>query len=98
MLAVDPPYCGCTECMIGDYIALDQAEERNIVDMLRGHTQNNTGHDMTITVEYAVEDGHDFSLSEPVSAKVAVCDGDSGFSKEWDITSWWREVAAETHS
>lgn len=95
VLAVDPPYCRCTECIIGEYISLDAAEERHIVDMLRGRTQNNTGHDMVINVEYTVEDGYDFNLGEPETAKVRVCDGDSKFEKEWDITSWWREVAAE---
>lgn len=98
VLAIDPPGCGCTECILGEYIPIDQADERHIVDMLRGRTQNNTGCDMTIHVEYTLEDGYDFNIDEPESAKARWCNGGSGFDKEWDITSWWREVANEQRS
>jgi len=41
--AVDPADCGCTECLIGQYIPLDQANPQHIVDMLFGDLDNHTG-------------------------------------------------------
>lgn len=41
--AVDPPGCGCTECLTGEYIPLDQASEEQLVMLLRGELRDNTG-------------------------------------------------------
>lgn len=42
-IAIDPPGCGCTECIIGQYKPLDEATQEQIVDMLTGRIGNNLG-------------------------------------------------------
>lgn len=41
-IAIDPPGCGCTECITGEYVPLDQASDRQIADLLRGEIRDNT--------------------------------------------------------
>jgi hypothetical protein len=42
--AIDPPGCGCTECLSGEYVPLDQATDREVELMLKGEIRNNTGY------------------------------------------------------
>lgn len=48
-IAIDPPTCGRTECITGEYIPLLDATPRQIADMLVGRLGNNTGLEFTIT-------------------------------------------------
>ena len=48
-IAIDPPNCGCTECITGEYIPVVDATPRQITDMLAGRIGNNTGLEFTIT-------------------------------------------------
>lgn len=48
-IAIDPPNCACTECIVGEYIPLADATPRQITDMLAGRLGNNTGLEFTIT-------------------------------------------------
>lgn len=48
-IAIDPPTCGCTECITGEYIPLISATARHITDMLAGRMANNTGLTFTIS-------------------------------------------------
>lgn len=48
-IAIDPPSCGCTECITGEYIPLADATPRQITDMLAGRLGNNTGLEFRIT-------------------------------------------------
>lgn len=45
-IAIDPVGCGCTECMTGEYVPLEDASSRDIYDMLMGYVGNNTGIDL----------------------------------------------------
>lgn len=42
-IAIDPPGCGCTECIVGQYVPLDRATSEQVVDMLLGKLHNNLG-------------------------------------------------------
>lgn len=42
-VVVDPPGCGCTECMTGEYVPLDQAKPWQLERLFTGHAVNNTG-------------------------------------------------------
>lgn len=48
-IAIDPPGCGCTECITGEYVPLVDATPRQITDMLAGRIGNNTGCEFSIT-------------------------------------------------
>lgn len=41
-IAVDPPGCGCTECLTGEYIPLDQATEEQVRALAKGKLANHT--------------------------------------------------------
>lgn len=43
-IAIDPPGCGCTECLTGEYVPLDQATDDQLQAMLQGKVANNTGY------------------------------------------------------
>jgi len=45
--AIDPPGCGCTECLIGEYVPLDEATAFHVRLMLRGMMHDNTGMEFT---------------------------------------------------
>ena len=42
-IAIDPRGCGCTECLTGEYVPLDQATSAQIALMAAGLLANNTG-------------------------------------------------------
>ncbi|MYS33481.1 hypothetical protein K388_05811 [Streptomyces sp. KhCrAH-43] len=54
LTAVDPPGCGCTECITGQYVPLDHATPKNITALLNGQLSNHTGVELRITVVYAL--------------------------------------------
>lgn len=54
VLAVDPPGCGCTECLTGVYVPLDQATPGQVAAAARGVLGNNTGFDC-LTDEYLAQ-------------------------------------------
>jgi hypothetical protein len=41
--AIDPPGCGCTECLTGEYVPLDLASPIHIMALVFGVIANNTG-------------------------------------------------------
>lgn len=43
-IAIDPEYCGCTECLTRKYVPLNQADTQEIIDMLNGEIGDNTGY------------------------------------------------------
>lgn len=43
--AIDPAGCGCTECLTGQYVPLDQATPTQVLKMRIGQLRNNTGED-----------------------------------------------------
>lgn len=44
-VAIDPPRCGCTECIAGQYVPLNQATTQEILGLLSGRLRDNTGDD-----------------------------------------------------
>lgn len=42
LVAIDPVGCGCTECLIGEYVPLDSARSSDIQRLLRGEIHDNT--------------------------------------------------------
>jgi hypothetical protein len=48
-VAVDPPGCGCTECLTGEFVPLEQADPAQIERLLTGMLGNNTGLRFAVT-------------------------------------------------
>lgn len=42
LTAIDPPGCSCTECIIGEYVPLDQATAENVRALFAGELRDNT--------------------------------------------------------
>lgn len=53
---IDPPGCGCTECLVGEYVPLDQATEHDIMAMAAGVVSNASGFPLTAQVTYRLGD------------------------------------------
>lgn len=60
-MAIDPPGCGCTECMTGEYKPLDKATEDDIRALFAGAVRDNTDHHWFITKRDGFADGYDVS-------------------------------------
>lgn len=43
-IAIDPEYCGCTECLTRKYVPLNQASAQQVINMLNSEIGNNTGY------------------------------------------------------
>lgn len=54
-VAVDPPDCGCTECMTGEYVPLSEAKPWHLALLFAGEVRNNTG--LTFTALPGEEEG-----------------------------------------
>jgi hypothetical protein len=56
-IAIDPPACGCTECIIGLFVPLDRASDEQIAGALVGalgdHTGDGSESDVTEVRRYA---------------------------------------------
>lgn len=44
LLAIDPEGCGCTECLIGEYLPMEHMEGKHVLAMSLGLLVNNTGY------------------------------------------------------
>ena len=42
--AIDPPGCGCTECITGLYRPIDQANNEELIAMILGEIPNHSGY------------------------------------------------------
>lgn len=68
LLAIDPPTCGCTECLVGEYMPEAQASREEILEMLHGRLGNHTyTRSVTLLPEGIRAFGHYFSYSGEVS-------------------------------
>jgi hypothetical protein len=81
ILAVDPDGCGCTECIIGEYVPQNQwiqnANLLDVVRLLRGDVRNNTynedSYDLVMNGLYSIPGIVELHivLSREVSAAIA---------------------------
>ncbi|WP_114906802.1 hypothetical protein [Ornithinimicrobium murale] len=49
-LAIDPRGCGCTECLVGEYIPAQSATREHLRLVATGRMRNNTYSDGTVTL------------------------------------------------
>lgn len=47
-IAIDPPYCGCTECIVGEYVPLDKATPAQVYLMMMRVIADNTGAELVM--------------------------------------------------
>lgn len=86
-IAIDPPGCGCTECITGEYVPLINATAEQITDMLAGRLGNNTGCEFSITFTGKFDDypKRPFSLAD--AETVIVSTTFSVRTRAWDIAA-----------
>lgn len=80
LIAVDPWDCGCTECMIGEYVPLREATDEQIADLFAGRLNNhlNSGTEVRFEIVYRTENG----TMTPVEC-VAKYEHHDGQTREW---------------
>lgn len=72
-IAIDPPECGCTECITGEYVPLERVTREQIVDLLTGRIANhlsdwhNEHTSVTVTVRI---DEHSWELTPEQGAQL----------------------------
>lgn len=49
LLAIDPTNCGCTECLVGDYVPLDRATTDQVQALFLGIISDHTSTTWTVT-------------------------------------------------
>lgn len=87
LIAIDPPGCGCTECITGEYVPLNEATEEQITQMLVGKVRNNTAQQLRLNLVYIVEDEQDVSRARNVGFEVIAEHGSwDGSPRTWNIT------------
>ena len=55
VVQIDPVGCGCTECIVGEYVPLDQATDEQVAAMLRGELSDATGERFDVSVIVTAE-------------------------------------------
>ncbi|MFE7135931.1 hypothetical protein ACFVIM_34275 [Streptomyces sp. NPDC057638] len=80
--AVDPPGCGCTGCITGQYVPLDRATAQDVAALLRGQLPNHTGTALRVTVVYALNPGGALADAVPDTVRVDCQD------LSWDLEPW----------
>lgn len=55
--AIDPPDCGCTDCLIGESVPLSGASDELIRRMIRGEVTDRTGGRWTVATRVVFECG-----------------------------------------
>lgn len=46
VVAIDPAGCGCTECIVGEYVPMDAATDDQLLGMILGELANHTGYEL----------------------------------------------------
>lgn len=49
-IQIDPAGCGCTECLTGEYVPLDQASKNQVFALMRGELRDATSEKFTVTL------------------------------------------------
>jgi hypothetical protein len=84
VLAIDPYDCGCTECLVGEYVPLRAATAMQIAALLRGELGNNTGSYNTFKVDVRYEVAEDETLAGVMPSEVKVTFDE----QEWTLEPW----------
>jgi hypothetical protein len=84
LIAVDPWNCGCTECMIGEYVALHSATDENMADLFAGRLANhlNTGTTLEVVMTYETVNG---TMGPRVDSVTVRYEHWNGETKEWRV-------------
>ncbi|MFG2847422.1 hypothetical protein ACGF12_30280 [Kitasatospora sp. NPDC048296] len=85
-IAIDPPDCGCTECIVGEYVPLREASEDQIAQMLRGELRDHTSVPFRVSARWELYDPHPDS-QHLVSVQV-IADLWNGTTLTWDVTPY----------
>ncbi|MEV7123930.1 hypothetical protein [Kitasatospora griseola] len=83
LIAIDPWDCGCTECIIGEYVPLAQATPEQILRMLRGELRNHTSTEFTVQVKWTLPD--DFRRTDVRMDSVEVSASIGDRVETWDV-------------
>jgi hypothetical protein len=63
--AIDPPGCGCTDCLTGDAVPLDRATGEQVAALLTHQIHDRTGTTLDITVSVTASyNGQEWDLTE----------------------------------
>jgi hypothetical protein len=88
LIAIDPPGCGCTGCIVGDYVPLERAGARDVLRMLQGHLRNHTEQLFWVDIRWISKPTQPPLLRGSVQ-KVTVYSGadpDREAVYDWDVT------------
>ncbi|MER5352564.1 hypothetical protein ABT093_19805 [Kitasatospora sp. NPDC002551] len=83
--AIDPYDCGCTECILRDYVPLRDATDEQIAQMLTGELRNNTSTEFRISAEWSLSDGFRPGAATVSSVQVTA-EIWGGLTLTWDLT------------
>lgn len=86
--AIDPPDCGCTECIVGEYVPVRSANAADVARMFTGDASNHTGMDVALEIEWD-RDGNVTNVTARFHYKLYV----SEFSTyRFDLTGYWPAI------
>ncbi len=83
--AIDPPHCGCTPCIIGETVPLDEALPKEVAQMFRGGIANCTGADFEIIVKRS-----GWNAYAPCAIEVEIYCAEA--ARSWDVTQWGAKI------
>jgi hypothetical protein len=85
LVAVDPWDCRCTECITGEYVALREATDENIADLLAGRLANhlNSGTELEVATTYKVDSSGRSTVMRPERITVTYAHHD-GQTQTWE--------------
>ncbi len=65
---IDPRGCGCTECIIGEYVPLDEATTGQVLALMNGELGNATSEEFTLST--TITGSPPFDGTEPVTITI----------------------------
>ncbi|MGW3308243.1 hypothetical protein ACWDG9_16840 [Streptomyces sp. NPDC001073] len=85
LIAIDPPGCGCTECMTGEYVPLNRATPDQVAALLNGTLRNHlhSGTKLLVNVVYEF-----LRPGDSLTVQTVVVTFDNGYSDAYSDLSW----------
>lgn len=75
VIAIDPPGCGCTECIIGEYVPLESANDQQVLGLLTGridsHLYEGTEVEITSTTTFAVGEKLSDAIPDTITVRIS---------------------------